>query len=174
MTGSWVRDFNPTYLLSSLLTPWSRVLLEKLIASQLAKKFPKILWNPKVHYRRHKCPPPVPILGQLDPVHTPTSQFLKIDRNINLPSRLGSAKWPLSLRFPYQNSVYASIFPCTRYIPRPSHYSRFCHPNNMWWAVQVTSSSLCIFLQSSVRVQLKCEWLTLTQGGGKWRGNWQI
>ena len=29
-----------TYLLTSLLTPWSRVLLEKLTGSQLVKKFP--------------------------------------------------------------------------------------------------------------------------------------
>jgi len=103
---------------------------------------PPILGNPRVHHSFHKCPPPVPILSQFDPIHAPTSFFLKIHYNIIIPSKPGSPKLPLSLRFPHQNPVYVSPLPHTRYMPHPSHSSRFYHPNNIGWQAHIISSRM--------------------------------
>ena len=80
-----------------------------------SQEFPRISWNPKVHYHIHKCPPTVTILSQLDQFHTPTFHFLKNRLNVIPPFSLASPKWSPILRFPHQNPVYTPLFsssPC--------------------------------------------------------------
>ena len=95
--------YNSLHTMCILLTPWCRVLLEKLTGLELVKKFPAFLRNPKVHYRTHKRPPTVPILGQPNPVHIPTSHLMEIHPNIIHPSTPRSPQWYLSLRFSHQD-----------------------------------------------------------------------
>ena len=101
-----------------------------------SQEIPRISRNPKVHYRTHKRPPPVPILGQPNPVHIPTSHLLEIHSNIIHPSTHRSPQWFPSLRFPHQDPIHPSLLTHTRHMPSPSHSSRFHHSHNIGWGVK--------------------------------------
>jgi hypothetical protein len=102
---------------------------------------PRILRNPKVHYR---------ILRQIDPVHALTFQFMKIHLNIILPSMPGSYKWSLSLRFPHLNPVYTSPLPIRAICPAHLFLLDLVTRKVLGQECRSLSSSLCSFLHSFV------------------------
>ena len=84
-----------------------------------ASQIPSISRNPKVHYRTHKGPPTVSILGQPNPVHIPTSHILEIHPIIIHPSTPRPPQWSLSLRFPHQDPIH---------LPSPHPYAPHAQP----------------------------------------------
>ena len=113
-----------------------------------SQEIPRILWNSKVHYCIHKCPPPLRILSQIDPVHAPTSW-----RSILILSS--------HLRLVPPSGFFPSSFPIkTLYIPLLSPIHAAC-PTHLILLILITriifdeqyrslSSSLCSFLHSVV------------------------
>ena len=100
------------------------------IASWEANRFsaiqeiPRNLCNPKVHYRIHKCPPPVLILSQINPVHVLTFHFLKIHLNIILPSTPGSSQIvSLPQVSPSEPCIPLSYPPYMLHVPPMSFFS---------------------------------------------------
>jgi hypothetical protein len=93
-----------THSLTHSLTPWCRILFEKLIVTQLVRKYPAFLWNSKVHYRVRTSPPLDPILSRLNPVP-------KVNLNVILPPTPRSFQWSLPFGPSNQNPVNTSPSP---------------------------------------------------------------
>ena len=138
-------------LLTSLLTPWSRVLLEKLTGFQLVKKFPAF-------YGTRRFITALTNIGHLSlswaisiqsiPLH-PTSWRPILILSSHL--RLGIPSGLFSHRFPYQNHMNIFPLPHTFCMPSPSH-SRFYHPSSIGWEVQITVLLIMLFETARLRI----------------------
>ena len=112
---------------------------------QLVKKFPAFHGTPKVHYRTHKCPPPVSILSQLDPVHTPTSiLILSSHLRLGLPYGLFPSGFPTKI---FYTSLISPI-----HATCPAHLILLYLITRTIFGEQYRSlsSSLCSYLHSPV------------------------
>jgi hypothetical protein len=74
--------------------------------AELLENFPNILCNPKVHYRVHKGTPLVPILSQINPLHTTPSYLRSIlifssHLCLGLPSGLFPSVFPTKILYAF-------------------------------------------------------------------------
>jgi hypothetical protein len=97
------------FVITYLFTPWCRILFEKLIVTQVVKKYPAFLWNLKVHYHVHTSLPLDPILSQLNPVRPIDPYLPKVHLNVILLPTPRSLKHFITIKNFYGEGLSA---PC--------------------------------------------------------------
>ena len=117
-------------------------------------EIPRISRNQNVHYRTQKHPPPVSILGQLNPVYIPTSHLLEIQPNIIRPSMTRYTQWSPSFRFPHQYTIHPLSSPIRTTCPAHLILLDVITRKILSEQYKSFSSSLCNLLHSPVTSSL--------------------
>ena len=120
--GKFLEQLRTCWLFRKDSGPWSLILCIRgqtweANRSEASTEIPCILWNPKVHYSIHKCPPPVPIPNQSHPIHAPQSLFLNIHFNIFSHLRLGLPSGLFTSGLPTKPCVHLSYPPYMLHAP---------------------------------------------------------
>jgi len=113
-----------------LLIPRSRVLLEKLIGSQLVKKCPSF-YGTQMFITALQVQPPVPILSQIDPVHAAhlTSEDPTLTLSCHL--RLGLPRGLIPEGSPSKRRKHHFPPPYVLHVP-PNSFFSIRSPDNIW------------------------------------------
>ena len=143
------------YLLTYLLT-YSMVHSPSWEANWFAasQEIPRISRNPKVHYRTHKHPPPVSILGQPNPVHISTSHLLVIHPILSTHLRLGVPSGHFPSGFPTKTLYTPLSSPICATCPDHLILLDFITRTILGEQYKSFSSLLCNFLHSPVTSSL--------------------
>ena len=119
------------YLLTYLLTPWCRALLEKLTGLQLVKKFPAFHGTRRFITAltgvRHLSLSWASLIQSIYPHPTYWKSVLILSTHL----RLGLSSALLPSGFLTKTLYTPPLLTHTRHMPSPSHSSRFYHPHNI-------------------------------------------
>jgi hypothetical protein len=116
-----------TYLLTYSMEQSPSWKANRFAASQ---EITRLLWNPKVHHRIHKCSPPI-ILSQLNPINTPHYTCLRSILILSSHLRLGLPSGLFLSGLPTK-TLYTTL-PSSNRATCPAHIGQVCGSKYPLW-----------------------------------------